>query len=201
MCVDWWASRPVPSPEAKLTTISTWKNLGNDTEWQGERYRWRKDIEFRRFMSLPLRSRVPLELALEGISPEGADELRQHGWHVVSARDLVDPAQYRRYIRSSLGEFTVAKDQYTRLHTGWFSDRSACYLAAGRPVITQETGFTDFYGGSEGLLSFRNMDDIVAAAESIRADYPRHARAAAEIAREYFEAEKVLASLLERAGV
>ena len=95
----------------------------------------------------------------------------------------------------------MAKDQYTRLNTGWFSDRSACYLAAGRPVITQETGFTEFYGGKEGLLPFRTMEDIVAAAGAIREDYPKHAKAAHEIAREYFEAEKVLASLLERAGV
>jgi hypothetical protein len=123
-------------------------------------------------------------------------------WRLVDPHALsIDWDRYRDYIRGSKGEFTVAKDQYTRLHTGWFSDRSACYLAAGRPVITQETGFTDFYGGREGLLSFRTMDDVTAAAESIRADYPRHARAALEIAREYFEAEKVLASLLERAGV
>jgi len=87
------------------------------------------------------------------------------------------------------------------LRTGWFSDRSACYLASGRPVITQETGFTEFYGGGEGLFAFRSMDDIVAAAEAIRADYARHSRAAAELACEFFEAEKVLGSLLERAGV
>jgi hypothetical protein len=88
-----------------------------------------------------------------------------------------------------------------RLNTGWFSDRTACYLAAGRPVITQETGFTAHYGGKEGLLAFSTMEEITEAAASIRADYKKHSSAARAIAREVFEAEKVLASLLERAGV
>ena len=95
----------------------------------------------------------------------------------------------------------MAKDQYTRLHTGWFSDRSACYLAAGRPVITQETGFTEFYGGGEGLFAFDTMEEIVEAAAAIRADYAAHARAASAIAREHFEATKVLSSLLDRADI
>jgi len=93
----------------------------------------------------------------------------------------------------------VAKDQYVRLHTGWFSDRSACYLAAGRPVITQETGFTGNYGG-DGLLAFRSLSDIVDAVEKINADYKRHSRAAREIARTVFEAETVLRSLLDCAN-
>ena len=126
----------------------------------------------------------------------------RNDWRLVLPHDLsTDWDAYREYIRGSKGEFTVAKDQYTRLHTGWFSDRSACYLAAGRPVITQETGFTEFYGCQEGLLAFRDMDDITAAAAAVRGDYARHSRAAAYIAREYFEAEKVLGSLLERAEV
>jgi hypothetical protein len=113
----------------------------------------------------------------------------------------VDWNGYRDYIRNSRGEFTCAKDQYIRLNTGWFSDRTACYLAAGRPVITQETGFTSHYGGKEGLLSFSSMEEITDAVASIRADYKKHSRAALAIAREVFEAEKVLASLLDRAGV
>ena len=88
-----------------------------------------------------------------------------------------------------------------RLNTGWFSDRSACYLAAGRPVITQETGFTEHYGGSGGLIGFNSLGEIVEAVRAINADYSRHARAARELAREVFEAKTVLASLLDRAGV
>ena len=113
----------------------------------------------------------------------------------------VDYWLYRDYIRRSKGEFTVAKDQYVRLNTGWFSDRSACYLAAGRPVITQETGFTKTYGDKLGLLSFRSLDEIVDAVNIINADYARHSRAARALAHEFFEAEKVLESVLDRAGI
>jgi len=108
---------------------------------------------------------------------------------------------FPRYIQRSKGEFTVAKDQYVRLNTGWFSDRSACYLAAGRPVITQETGFTKNYGGKTGLLSFRTLDEVADAVKRINADYRTHSRAAREVARDVFEADKVIKSILDRAGV
>ena len=113
----------------------------------------------------------------------------------------VDYWQYREYIRRSKGEFTVAKDQYVRLDTGWFSDRSACYLAAGRPVITQETGFTKNYGCKEGLLSFRTVEEVAESVKRITADYAKHSRAARRIAREVFEAERVLESILDRAAI
>jgi hypothetical protein len=95
----------------------------------------------------------------------------------------------------------VAKDQYVRLNTGWFSDRSACYLAAGRPVIIQETGFTKNYGGNAGLLAFRSLGEIAEAVKKINADYPKHSRAAYDFACEFFEAKKVLKSILDRANV
>ena len=101
----------------------------------------------------------------------------------------------------SKGEFTVAKDQYVRLKTGWFSDRSACYLAAGRPVITQQTGFTKHYGGETGLIAFDSLGDVAEAVKMINTDYAFHSRAASEIAREFFDAAKVLRSLLDRAGI
>jgi hypothetical protein len=113
----------------------------------------------------------------------------------------VDYWLYRDYIQRSKGEFTVAKDQYVRLNTGWFSDRSACYLAAGRPVVTQETGFTKLYGGKAGLLSFQSLDEIADAVKGINRDYAKHSRAAYDLAREFFESEKVLKSILDRAGV
>ena len=108
---------------------------------------------------------------------------------------------YRDYIRRSKGEFTVAKDQYIRLNTGWFSDRSGCYLAAGRPVITQETGFTKIFGKRDGLFAFKSLGEIAEAVKEINADYARHSRGARDLAREFFEAEKVLRSLLDRAGI
>ena len=113
----------------------------------------------------------------------------------------VDYWLYRDYIQQSKGEFTVAKDQYVRLNTGWFSDRSACYLAAGRPVITQETGFTKNYGGKAGLLAFSSLGEIAEAVNMINRDYAKHSRAAYDIAREFFEAENVLKSILDRAEI
>jgi hypothetical protein len=95
----------------------------------------------------------------------------------------------------------VARDQYVRPNTGWFSDRSACYLAAGRPVITQETGFSKFLPVGRGLFGFRTMEDVLAAVDAIESDYAGHCRAAREIAAEYFAAEKVVGSLMERAGL
>jgi hypothetical protein len=109
----------------------------------------------------------------------------------------IDIDVYRGYLNSSKGEFTVAKDQYVRLNTAWFSDRSACYLAAGRPVITQETGFTRLYGGNRGLFAFRTLEEIAEAVREINADYALHSKAAFEIAAEYFEATKVLQRLLQ----
>jgi len=113
----------------------------------------------------------------------------------------MDHHQYRRYVQQSKGEFTVAKDQYVRLRTGWFSDRSACYLAAGRPVITQQTGFTRRFGGNRGLFAFETGAEIAEAVRAINADRALHERAAFEIAAEYFEATKVLAALLGSAGI
>jgi len=99
---------------------------------------------------------------------------------------------YRDYLQASRGEFTVAKDANVRLKTGWFSDRSACYLAAGRPVITQDTGFGTMLPTGEGLFAFNTMDEILTAFEAIECDYERHCRAARDIAEEYFKAETVL---------
>jgi hypothetical protein len=124
------------------------------------------------------------------------------GWRFRSPHDLsVKYWNYRDYIRRSKAEFTAAKDQYVRLNTGWFSDRSACYLAAGRPVITQETGFTKLYGDGGGLFGFRKLSDVKEAVREINADYRHHSRVARAIAKEIFEAETVVASLLDRASL
>ena len=128
--------------------------------------------------------------------------LERHGWIVTDAVTLSEEIRpYRDYIASARGEFTVAKDQYVRPNTGWFSDRSACYLAAGRPVITEETGFSGALPTGEGLFAFRTMDEIQAAIEAIERDYAFHSRRARDVAVECFAAEKVLGSLMERAGL
>jgi hypothetical protein len=108
---------------------------------------------------------------------------------------------YRQYIRRSRGEFTVAKDQNVRLRSGWFSERSAQHLAAGRPVISQETGFSNVLPAGQGLFGFSSLDEIVAAVERINVDYARHSRAAPELAHEYFHYEGVLQRLLTEVGV
>src|SRR5205823_9084804 len=146
----------------------------------------------------PKKAGETFELATNIEHAATRSKFERNGWRLTSPLQMsVDYWLYRDYVQRSKGEFTVAKDQYVRLNTGWFSDRSACYLAAGRPVITQETGFTKIYGQQGGLFGFRKVAEIAEAVREINGDYRRHSRAAREIAREFFEAEKVLASLLD----
>lgn len=201
VCLDWWNGARRPVEDAALTTVLNWKHTGKDVTWQGETYHWSKHYEFLRFMDLPSRSALPLELALGAISEDERVGVRNHGWRVVPSASISEPSVYRQYVRASLGEFTAAKEQYVRTRSGWFSDRSACYLAAGRPVITQDTAFGNILPSGEGLLSFSTEQDAVAAIEAVARDYPRHAAAAHEIALEYFDAQKVLGSLLGRVGL
>jgi len=196
--LEWWTTDSQPPGDAALTTVSNWSHWDNTVVWQGEKYYWRKDREFRRFIELPRRAALPLELALDGINELEAAELRGYGWRVVQAHPLSDAVAYRAYICDSLGEWSIAKDQYVRPRTGWFSDRSVCYLAAGRPVIAQETGFSRFIPVGKGLFAFETEEDILAAIDAIRTDTEGNRRASRDIAAEYFAAEKVLGTLMER---
>jgi hypothetical protein len=200
---DLWKTAHSPSRAAVLTTIANWSTSGlKDIMWRGKKYLWSKSREFLRFISAPQQARETFEMATNIDDLRTRRKFERRGWRLTSPLQMsVDYWLYRDYIQRSKGEFTVAKDQYVRLSTGWFSDRSACYLAAGRPVITQETGFTKNYGSKEGLLSFQTTDEIADAVRKINADYARHSRAARALAREVFDAEKVLGSILDRAGV
>jgi hypothetical protein len=200
---DLWKTNRAPSRGAVLTSVANWSTSGlKDISWRGKKYLWSKSREFLRFIAAPKKSGETFELATDIKDEKTRKKFLRNGWRFRSPHDLsADYWLYRDYVRRSKSEFTVAKDQYVRLNTGWFSDRSACYLAAGRPVIIQETGFTKIYGGDAGLLSFRSLSEIVDAAKMISADYAQHSRAARNLAREVFEAEKVLRSLLERAGI
>ncbi|MDP9291364.1 MAG: hypothetical protein M3O82_03245 [Verrucomicrobiota bacterium] len=198
-----WKSDTLPPGAAMFTSIANWNTSGKkDIVWRGENYLWSKSIEFLKFVEAPERSGERFELATDIEDEETRSVFLKNGWVFRTPHDLsIDHSLYKNYIQNSKGEFTVAKDQYVRLNTGWFSDRSACYLAAGRPVITQQTGFTAHYGQQRGLFAFESLDEISDAVKMINADYKAHARAASEIAHDYFEAEKVLADLLDRAGV
>ncbi len=203
VATDLWRTRRVPAATAVFSSIANWSTSGlKDIEWRGENYLWSKSREFLRFVAAPKKADEPFELATDIKDEKTRSRFQKNGWRFHSPHEMsVDYWQYRDYIRRSKGEFTVAKDQYVRLHTGWFSDRSACYLAAGRPVITQETGFTDHYGNNGGLFAFESLGQIAEAVREINADYKKHSRAARAVACEIFEAEKVMAQLLERAGI
>jgi hypothetical protein len=200
VALDLWNPVP-PSGNSSYNTITTWHNKGKSVEYRGEMYYWTKDREFERFLDLPGKRPVRFELAT-GVSSQTDEMLRGHGWNRVDSVEISRSVEkYRNYIQSSRGEFTVARDQYVRPRTGWFSDRSACYLAAGRPVITQETGFSKFLPTGKGLFGFETMDDILAAIDTIESDPERSREAAREIAAECFDAEKVVGSLMSRAGL
>jgi hypothetical protein len=186
-----------------FTTVANWSTSGlKDISWRGRKYLWSKSREFLRFVAAPKKAGETFELATNIEHGGTRKKLGENGWRFRCPLQMsVNYWLYRDYLQRSKGEFTVAKDQYVRLNTGWFSDRSACYLAAGRPVITQETGFTKIYGGKTGLLSFRSLGEIAEAVKAINRDYAKHSRAAFEIAREFFESEKVLKSILDRAGI
>jgi len=203
VATDLWRTRRAPGATAVFTSIANWSTSGlKDIEWRGEKYLWSKSREFLRFVAAPKKADEPFELATDIKDEKTRSRFQKNGWRFHSPHQMsVDYWQYRDYIRRSKGEFTVAKDQYVRLHTGWFSDRSACYLAAGRPVITQETGFTSHYGNQGGLFAFNSLGQVAEAVREINADYKKHSRAARAVACEIFEADKVMAQLLDRAGV
>jgi len=199
--LDLWDNSTVRSPQAAFNTIATWQNHGRDIVYKGETYYWSKDREFRKFLDLPRRRSVPFELAV-GVDSDTRQQLEQNRWRISDPVKLSsDMASYHDYILQSRGEFSVAKDQNIRLRSGWFSDRSACYLAASRPVINQDTGFGSYLPTGKGLFAFRTMDDILAAVDEIEGDYEGNCRAAREIAAEHFTAEKVLGSVMQRAGL
>jgi hypothetical protein len=196
-----WANAGPPGPA--YTTIGKWDARGRDLSFGGETFQWRKRTEWLRCLDLPARSGATFQVAMDVASVPGDPErLAAHGWRVVDPLAVsADPWRYRDYVRGSRGEFTVAKDVNVRLRSGWFSDRAACYLAAGRPVIEQDTGFGDVLPLGPGLHAFRTVEEAAAAVRAIEADWPRSSAHATQIAREYFAAERVLATVLATAGV
>jgi hypothetical protein len=171
-------------------------------KYRGETFAWDKRTEWCRFLDLPSKTNNRFELATDIDSVRGDRELlTAHGWQVVDSMCVsADPWRYRDYLCSSRGEFTVAKDMNVRLRSGWFSDRAACYLAAGRPVIEQDTGFGDVLPLGPGLHAFKTVDEAAEAVGMIEHDYDKASAHASEVAREYFAADRVLGSMLALAG-
>ena len=191
-------------PDARFfTTIGNYRQKGSDVEYNGQIYHWSKHHEWERFVDLPRRTRAQFELALNVDLPEDRKLLESHGWRIVRPLEMsLDVfGAYPQYFHQSRAQFTVAKDQNVRLRSGWFSERDVCYLASGKPVIAQDTGFSKILPIGAGLFAFSNMDEAVAAVEAIQADYPRHCRAARVIAEEHFSAENVAQRLLTDIGL
>jgi hypothetical protein len=189
-------------PGLAYTTVGTWDSKERDVEYQGETFTWRKRTEWCRFLDLPNRTAKTFELAMDLESaPEDLERLTAHGWRVIDPIQIsIDPWRYRDYLRRSRGEFTVAKDMNVRLRSGWFSDRAACYLAAGRPAVEQDTGFGQVLPLGPGLHAFNTVAEATEAVHMIERDYDRASAHASEVAREYFAADRVLGSMLSLIG-
>jgi hypothetical protein len=185
-----------------LTTVANWRGYGS-VQHDGVFY-GQKAHALRLFMDLPTRTSEKFILAL-AIHPDerrDLDALAGNGWQLLDPSQVADtPRKYGEFIRASKAEFGIAKSGYVTARCGWFSDRSACYLASGRPVIAQETGFSGYLPCGEGLFSFRTPDDVLRAIEAVNADYARHAQAARVLATQYFESGRVLSRLLKMVGL
>jgi hypothetical protein len=195
-------SGPHDAPSC-FTTIGTWENRGKNIEHEGSQYIWSKHVNFLKFLELPkCRPSTCFRMAMLPPDQHVRAALEGGGWSLVDPRPIsADMSRYRDFITHSGGEFTVAKDIYVRPNSGWFSDRSACYLAAGRPVVTMRTGFSKFYPVGRGLFEYAALEEAAAAIDEIIADYQNHSREARTLASEFFSADRVVGTLLAAAGL
>lgn len=192
---DLWHSRP-PRARAPVTTVMNWES-GSDVFYNGHTYGYKKR-EFEAYIDLPQRNRRAFTIGVGGKAPR--DRLRQSGWGLVNPLEVTGTIEaYQEFIADSWADFGIAKHAYVATRSGWFSDRSLCYLASGRPVLHQDTGFTDWLPSGEGVFAFSNVDDVLAALEALERDYDHHSKAARAIAEEYFEAGKVIGRMLDEA--
>jgi hypothetical protein len=200
--LDWW-DPDHPRTRDRFTTVAGWWWWGNARlEYEGQLW-GSKAEQIRKFITLPKLVGEPLEIALE-IEPENAEiaYIESHGWRIEPPKLVTsDPIAYRDYVHASRGEFSCAKGLYVGTKCGWFSDRSECYLAAGRPVVLQATGFADVLVTGEGLFSVSTVEEAAEAIRAIRGEYGRHAAAARKLAVENFDSQRVLSFLLRCIGV
>jgi len=180
------------------TTVMSWKTDVTAPNLLGITYHG-KDVSFGEYVDLPRRVPAPLQVAVSGAAPR--DRLRRFGWEVVDGHARShSPDAYRDYLRGSRGEWSVAKNAYVALQSGWFSSRSAAYLALGKPVVVQDTAWSRYYPTGNGLFPFRTVDEAAAAIDAVESAYLHHCDAARALAEQEFAADKVLTNLLDQAG-
>lgn len=199
--LDFWPYAPDP-PEDIFTTVMNWASYA-PTVFEGETYD-QKGAEFLKFLDLPQHTPQRLVIAMgQGIGSKRPTELlRQKGWEIIEPSEhLPDHLRYRDFLRRSKAEWSVAKNAYVKSGSGWFSCRSACYLALGRPVVVQDTGWTRFYPHDAGALAFRTLEEAVEGIAAVNADYQRHRRAARQLAEKFFDARVVLGEMLREIGL
>lgn len=188
-----------PSPGAPFTTMMVWQSY-DPVEVAGIKYGM-KDVEFEKFIDLPRRTPAPLEITLGG-NDLPAERLLASGWRLAFPRVVTESFDsYRDYLSASRGEFSVNKNVYVVTNSGFFSERSAAYLASGKPVVMQDTGFSEHLPCGKGLIAVRTVEQAAAAIEEINRDYTSHCRRAREIAQEYLDTHHVLGEFLEDLGI
>ncbi len=190
-----WRERPPPPSGASWSTVSTWNGFRGPLVYRGLEY-GSKDVEFAKIASLPRKTSVRLKIALGGAAP--LQSLAAQGWVVVDGPTAtLTPESYQEFIAQSRGEISTAKNVYVAMKTGWFSCRTACYLAAGRPAVVQDTGFSKRMRVGEGVLAFDTLDQATAAIDAVEGNYAAHAAAAREFAMQYFDSDRVLVRMLD----
>jgi hypothetical protein len=196
--LDLWPSRVDPAC-ARFTTVASWGSF-SDLQYRGAWY-GSKHREFERFAGLPQRAGQELEVALRRYDPTDPtiQLLRSNGWAIIDTSEVATVDGYRDFIAMSRAEIGIAKHAYTAARSGWFSDRSAHYLASGKPVLAQSTGFERCLPTGSGLLSFSDLDEAVAGIEAINDGYTVHCRAARELAHEHLDHRKAIPRMLELA--
>jgi hypothetical protein len=200
--LDLWPESPPPL-SGRFTTVGSWRNPLGSIEHDGVTY-GSKAHGFRRIIELPQRSPASFELALDIHPADGADRraLEQHGWSVSDPDSVAGtPEAFARFVQSSVAECSVAQPIYAQARTGWFSDRTAHYLASGRPALVEDTGLEARLPLGEGLLTFRSLEEAADGARAIAADPARHGRAARALAERFLDSDLVLGGLLARLGL
>ena len=201
IALEYWPLQTDDAPD-RFTTVMNWASY-LPIEWEGRPY-GQKDLEFQKFKHLPELTPQHLEMAMgQGIgSKRPTEELRALGWTILEP-DVVLPDHhtYREFLRTSKAEWSIAKHGYVAGNTGWFSCRTACYLALGRPAVVQETGWSEYLPAGDGVLTFTTMEEAVAAIADVNDHYAEHQAAARALAEQYFEAKKVCGDLLLQAGL